>query len=104
MNQYLLDNTLWNTPYYFYSEKKCSKFFKGLVGLTRSSALFKSPTNGAENTQPNTPANEVSNEIARFYIYSPDPLLEAYFVEAAEVDQEAQREYRRKQYPNARAL
>lgn len=60
---------------------------------------MSSPTNGAENTQSNTPAKEVSNEMVKPYIFSSDPVLEAYLIKAAEIDKEAEFEYWRKQYP-----
>ncbi|CAI4239262.1 AHL_G0000860.mRNA.1.CDS.1 [Saccharomyces cerevisiae] len=99
MNQYLFDHGIWHTPYYFFCEHRCHEFFKSLIEQTRSNAHLSSPTNGAENTQSNTPAKEVSNEMVKPYIFSSDPVLEAYLIKAAEIDKEAEFEYWRKQYP-----
>lgn len=83
----------------FFCEHRCHEFFKSLIEQTRSNAHLSSPTNGAENTQSNTPAKEVSNEMVKPYIFSSDPVLEAYLIKAAEIDKEAEFEYWRKQYP-----
>nr|CAI6459058.1 CFF_HP1_G0000730.mRNA.1.CDS.1 [Saccharomyces cerevisiae] len=99
MNQYLFDHGIWHTPYYFFCEHRCHEFFKSLIEQTRSNAHLSSPTNGAENTQSNTPAKEVSNEMVKPYIFSSDPVLEAYLIKAAEINREAEFEYWRKQYP-----
>ncbi|CAI4037122.1 hypothetical protein SMKI_01G0810 [Saccharomyces mikatae IFO 1815] len=101
MIHYLLDNSLLNTPYYFYCEKKCSKFFESLVEQNRSSKYSSSSTSAAENTQSLASENEVSNGVATSHIFTSDPDLEAYFINAAELFKEAQFEYWRKQYPDA---
>ncbi|CAI4244230.1 ADE_G0000770.mRNA.1.CDS.1 [Saccharomyces cerevisiae] len=86
MNQYLFDHGQWFTPYYFLCEHRCHEFFKSLIEQERSNTHTSPPTNGAENT----PANKVSNDVEKSYMFSSDPVLEAYFVKAAEIDKEAQ--------------
>lgn len=101
MNQYLLDNGLWNTRYYFYCDERCYKFFRFLVKGKNPDAYANSSTNDTENTQSDASANEASSEAAKCCSFNSDPILEAYFVKAAEVEKQAQREYWRKQYPDA---
>ncbi|CAI4241826.1 BAP_1a_G0000750.mRNA.1.CDS.1 [Saccharomyces cerevisiae] len=31
MNQYLFDHGLWNTPYYFYDDEDCHRYFLSLI-------------------------------------------------------------------------
>lgn len=111
-NRYLFENDLWNTPYYFYSDKKCHSFFQDLVETGRRVAAPVGPstndnnntlsdpsTNGTDNTE-DTPPAEASSNTAKSYTYSSDPILEAYYLKALEVEQQAQRDYWRKQYPD----
>ncbi|QHS71452.1 DUP/COS family protein SPAR_A00760 [Saccharomyces paradoxus] len=101
MNQYLFDEGLWYTPYYFYCGRKCQCYFNGLIKIKELNTYPSSSMNDEENTQPGAQPDMSANEVARSYIYSPDPILEAYFVKAAEIDKEAQREYWKRQYPEA---
>ncbi|KOH01405.1 DUP/COS family protein DI49_0075 [Saccharomyces eubayanus] len=111
-NRYLFENDLWNTPYHFYSDKECHRFFKDLVETGRrvvasagpstndnNNTLSDPSTNGTDNTE-DTPPAEASSNTAKSYTYSSDPILEAYFIKAVEVEQQAQRDYWRKQYPD----
>ncbi|CAI4054347.1 hypothetical protein N7582_000067 [Saccharomyces uvarum] len=100
MNQYLFCNGLWTTPYYFYSEMRCSDFFRTLIRGRNYGTPSDSSTSEAENTQPEMPAAASSNDAARSHIFSPDPIFEAYYLKAAKVEREAQRKYWRSQYPN----
>ncbi|CAI4054667.1 DUP/COS family protein SKDI_01G0870 [Saccharomyces kudriavzevii IFO 1802] len=68
MNQYLFDEGLWNTPYYFYRGRECHDFFR---------TITKDVPKDTERT------------------------LKWYMLKAAEVEEEAQLEYWRKQYPDA---
>lgn len=77
MNQYLFDNGLWNTQSFFYCEEKCYKLFRSLVRGKDPNAYVNSSTDGAENIQSETPANEVSNGVAKLYGFNSDPILEA---------------------------
>ncbi|CAI4241176.1 CPA_1a_G0000820.mRNA.1.CDS.1 [Saccharomyces cerevisiae] len=94
MNQYLFHEGLWYTPYYFYCGRKCQYFFNSLIETKKPNTESGSPTEDEENTQPDTQPdtspNEALNEVLKYYFCSPDPVLEAYFVKAAEADQEAQ--------------
>ncbi|CAI4240771.1 AMM_1a_G0000900.mRNA.1.CDS.1 [Saccharomyces cerevisiae] len=99
MNQYLFDEGLWYTPYYFYCGRKCQYFFNNLVKIEGPNTHPSSPTNDEENTQPDASEIEVLNVVGRFFIHSPDPILEAYLIKAAEINREAEFEYWRKQYP-----
>ncbi|EHN03451.1 YCR007C-like protein [Saccharomyces cerevisiae x Saccharomyces kudriavzevii VIN7] len=101
MNQYLFDNELWNTPYYFYSDKSCYGFFRRLIKGKKPDANSSSSANDIKNTQSDAPATEPSNEVTKSYSFSADPILEAYYLKAAEAEKQAQREYWRKQYPDA---
>ncbi|CAD6625815.1 XXYS1_4_G0035010.mRNA.1.CDS.1 [Saccharomyces cerevisiae] len=104
MNQYLFDEGLWYTPYYFYCGRKCQYFFNNLVKIEGPNTHLSSPTNDEENTQPDTSEIEVLNVVGRFFIHSPDPILEAYLIKAAEINKEAEFEYWRKQYPELAIL
>ncbi|CAI4839042.1 CLL_collapsed_G0000780.mRNA.1.CDS.1 [Saccharomyces cerevisiae] len=104
MNQYLFDEGLWYTPYYFYCGRKCQYFFNNLVKIEGPNTHPSSPTNDEENTQPDASEIEVLNVVGRFFIHSPDPILEAYLIKAAEINREAEFEYWRKQYPELAIL
>ncbi|CAI4056568.1 hypothetical protein SKDZ_03G0690 [Saccharomyces kudriavzevii ZP591] len=101
MNQHLFDNGLWNTPYYFYCDQSCYGFFRHLIKGKNPGANSSSSANDVENTQSDAPATEPSNEVTKSYSFSADPILEAYYLKAAEAEKQAQREYWRKQYPDA---
>ncbi|AJQ34989.1 BMC_2a_G0005820.mRNA.1.CDS.1 [Saccharomyces cerevisiae] len=101
MNQYLLDNGLWSTRYYFYSTERCYKFFRFLVKEKPPGVNVNSSVKDATSTQIDAPANEASNEVIKCFSFSSDPIFEAYFVKAVEVEKQAQQEYWRKQYPDA---
>ncbi|CAI4240720.1 CFF_collapsed_G0000800.mRNA.1.CDS.1 [Saccharomyces cerevisiae] len=77
MNQYLFDEGLWYTPYYFYCGRKCQYFFNNLVKIEGPNTHPSSPTNDEENTQPD--ASEIRGfECGRkIFIHRPDPILEA---------------------------
>ncbi|KOH01397.1 DUP/COS family protein DI49_0065 [Saccharomyces eubayanus] len=100
MNQYLFCNGLWTTPYYFYSEMTCYDFFRTLIKGRISGTPSDSSTSDAENTQPEVPAADAPDDAARSHIFSPDPIFEAYYLKAVEVEKEAQGKYWSSQYPN----
>ncbi|CAI4054664.1 DUP/COS family protein SKDI_01G0860 [Saccharomyces kudriavzevii IFO 1802] len=101
MNQYLFDEGLWYTPYYFYCGRKCRYFFRNIIIKESAGTHSSSSTNEAENTQSAAPATETSNGAAEPRSIEPVPILKRYMLKARQVEEEAQLEYWRKQYPDA---
>lgn len=117
MKQYLFDEGLWYTPYYFYRGRKCHYFFRNLIIKESAVTHSSSSTNEAENTQSAAPATETSNDAAeprsikpdpnlvalctKYFSKDTDPVLKRCMLKAAQVEEEAQLEYWRKQYPDA---
>ncbi|CAI4055806.1 hypothetical protein SUVZ_01G0760 [Saccharomyces uvarum] len=101
LNRYLFDNDLWNTPYYFYGGHNCDSYFQDLIGRARQAAQEKPSTKDADNTEPDTPPAQAPSDTPESHAYSSDPILEAYYLKAVEVEQQAQRNYWRSQYPDA---
>ncbi|CAI4049478.1 hypothetical protein SUVZ_13G1870 [Saccharomyces uvarum] len=100
MNQYLCDKRLWPTPYYFYCEHRCYKAFRDLIKGRKPDAQSASSTGDGANTQSNTDARDAPNDANKPFTFSADPILEEYFIKAAEIQKQAVREYWRKQYPD----
>ncbi|CAI4054658.1 DUP/COS family protein SKDI_01G0840 [Saccharomyces kudriavzevii IFO 1802] len=68
MNQYLFNERLWNTPYYFYSGRVCHDFFRTAVKRVQKVK---------------------------------DPILNPHALKAMKAEEEAQREYYKRQFPDA---
>lgn len=64
-----------------------------------SKIVFAS-TNNTDNTKSVTPPAQASSNTAKSYTHSSDPILEAYYLKAVEVEQQAQRDYWRRKYPD----
>lgn len=90
-NQYLFENELWNTPYYFYAGDNCYSYFQ------HTKIVFAS-TSDTDYTESVTPPAQASSNTAKPYTHSSDPILEAYYLKAVEVEQQAQRDYWRRKY------
>lgn len=90
MNQYLFDNGLWGTPYYFYSEKTFYHYFLDLVRYTTFKTQEESPSSSSTDAQPGEPVAATS---------TPVPLYTKCILKAVETEDQAQKNYWRKQYP-----
>lgn len=93
MNQYICDKGYWPTPYYFYCEHGCYNSFRDLIKAKNPDAHSNPSTGDGADTQFITDARDAPND--------GDPILEEYFIKAAEIQKQAVREYWKKQYPDA---
>ncbi|EHN00825.1 YAR028W-like protein [Saccharomyces cerevisiae x Saccharomyces kudriavzevii VIN7] len=100
VNEYLFNKGLWNTPYSFYSEDSCYGTFKRFMKGKNPNAIRKYSASNSTNPQSGTTIENGSNDATTFHRFSSDPILEGYFVKAAEIQKEALREYWGKQYPD----
>ena len=91
MNQYLFDNDLWNTSYYFYRDEDCHRYFLSLIKGRTFKKQDKSSTSNVIDGQRNE-GNET------FTLHS-KPNLQKCLSKAAEIEQQSQDEYWRQEYP-----
>ena len=54
MNEYLFDHEIWSTPYYFYCEEDCHRYFLNFI----EGRTFEKPTSNAEENVQETEAGE----------------------------------------------
>ncbi|CAI1998156.1 hypothetical protein SEUBUCD646_0F00410 [Saccharomyces eubayanus] len=100
MNQYLFDQGLWNTPYYFYCGRTCHRFLLKLLVGKSFDVLSLSSTSPIMEAQLEVPTTGSSNEENGTFTFSPGPDFRMCLYKAAVIEQQAQRDYWRKQYPN----
>lgn len=98
MNQYLFDNGLWDTPYYFYSENNCYRYF---INLIERKHLYSQSDTTAIGAQWDVLESETSEDAPKSYVSSSKSDLERCRFQAALLERQAQREYWRKHYPDA---
>ncbi|CAI4065286.1 hypothetical protein SUVZ_08G3620 [Saccharomyces uvarum] len=98
MNQYLFDNELWDTPYYFHSENSCHRYF---ITLLEGKHLYPQSDTTAIDAQWDVLESETSDDAAKSYTFSSKPDLERCRFQAASLERQAQREYWRKHYPDS---
>lgn len=75
-------------------------FFCNLIKGRKPDAQSASSTGDGANTQLNTDARDTPNDANTQFTCNVDPILEEYFIKAAEIQKQAVREYWRKQYPD----
>ncbi|CAI4037126.1 SMKI01G0845 [Saccharomyces mikatae IFO 1815] len=93
MNQYLFVNNLWNTPYYFYRDEDCHRYFLSLIEGHTFKKQDKSSINSVKDVQR-----------TEFFTFSPGPNYQVCLSKAAEIEQRSQNYYWRQQYPGIGAL
>ena len=90
MNQYLFDNDLWNTPYYFYRDEDCHRYFLSLI----KGKTFRKPEKLSSNVM-----DGQRNEGNKTFTLHSKPNLQKCLSKAAEIEQQSQDEYWRQEYP-----
>ncbi|CAI4054670.1 DUP/COS family protein SKDI_01G0880 [Saccharomyces kudriavzevii IFO 1802] len=84
MNRYLFNEGKWNTPYYFYCEESCHRYFLRLI---EGRTFQKQPATGTPNEGPES------------FTFQSGPDLQKLLSKAAEIEQQSQHNYWRVQYP-----
>nr|CAI6459121.1 CFF_HP1_G0000750.mRNA.1.CDS.1 [Saccharomyces cerevisiae] len=90
MNQYLFDHGLWNTPYRFYDEEDCHRYFLHLI----EGKTFRKPEKLSSNVM-----DGQRNEGNKTFTLHCKPNLQKCLSKAAEIEQQSQDEYWRQEYP-----
>ncbi len=104
MNQYLFNHGQWHTPYYFYGDEDCYRYFLSLIeGIT---AKKQTPTSigYSTGTQLNSSVTAESEDAIESVPPSPGQNYQNFLLKAAEIDQQAQENYWRRRHPNIDAL
>lgn len=104
MNQYLFNHGQWHTPYYFYGDEDCYRYFLSLIeGIT---AKKQTPTSigYSTGTQLNSSVTAESEDAIESVPPSPGLNYQNFLLKAAEIDQQAQENYWRRRHPNIDAL
>ncbi|CAI4037123.1 hypothetical protein SMKI_01G0820 [Saccharomyces mikatae IFO 1815] len=105
MNQYLFDRGHWFTPYFFYCDEKCYRYFLRLIeGVTPKRQETTSTDNAEEDIQSNIPATTASDVSTGPVTSSSVPVLQKLLFRAAEIEQQSQENYWRDRYPDIDAL
>nr|CAE52445.1 hypothetical protein [Saccharomyces cerevisiae] len=97
MNQYLFDHGQWHTPYYFYSDEDCYRYFLRLVeGVTPKKQTATSIGNSPVTAKPEDAIESASPSSRLNY--------QNFLLKAAEIERQAQENYWRRRHPNIDAL
>ncbi|CAD6595239.1 HN1_G0049360.mRNA.1.CDS.1 [Saccharomyces cerevisiae] len=97
MNQYLFNHGQWHTPYYFYSDEDCYRYFLRLVeGLTPKKQTATSIGNSPVTAKPEDAIESASPSSRLNY--------RNFLLKAAEIERQAQENYWRRRHPNIDAL
>ncbi|CAI4244257.1 CCC_1a_G0000820.mRNA.1.CDS.1 [Saccharomyces cerevisiae] len=99
MNQYLFDNDLWNTPYYFYRDEDCHRYFLSLIKGRTFKKQKESSASNVKDAQSNDETAGTPNEAAESSSFSAGPNFIKLLTKAAEIEQQFQKEYWRQEYP-----
>ncbi|CAD6595235.1 AMH_1a_G0000760.mRNA.1.CDS.1 [Saccharomyces cerevisiae] len=97
MNQYLFNHGQWHTPYYFYSDVDCYRYFLRLVeGVTPKKQTAMSIGNSPVTAKPEDAIESASPSSRLNY--------RNFLLKAAEIERQAQENYWRRRHPNIDAL
>ncbi|CAI4468925.1 CLN_G0019830.mRNA.1.CDS.1 [Saccharomyces cerevisiae] len=97
MNQYLFNHGQWHTPYYFYSDEDCYRYFLRLVeGVTPKKQTATSIGNSPVTAKPEDAIESASPSSRLNY--------QNFLLKAAEIERQAQENYWRRRHPNIDAL
>ncbi|CAI4912970.1 CRE_collapsed_G0000780.mRNA.1.CDS.1 [Saccharomyces cerevisiae] len=93
MNQYLFDDDLWNTPYYFYRDKDCRRYFLRLLKGRTFKKQEESSTSNVTGIQSDEATTGTPMEATKSFTFSVGPNFTKLLTKAAEVEQQAQNNY-----------
>ncbi|CAI4477805.1 CDG_1a_G0019600.mRNA.1.CDS.1 [Saccharomyces cerevisiae] len=79
MNEYLFDHEIWSTPYYFYCEEDCHRYFLNFI----EGRTFEKPTSNAEENVQETEAGES-------FTLNPGPDFQNCFSKTADIVEQSQ--------------
>ncbi|CAI4239314.1 pheromone-regulated DUP240 family protein PRM9 [Saccharomyces cerevisiae S288C] len=99
MNQYLFDHGLWDTPYYFYRDEDCHRYFLSLIKGRTFKKQKESSASNVKDAQSNDETAGTPNEAAESSSFSAGPNFIKLLTKAAEIEQQFQKEYWRQEYP-----
>ncbi|CAI4972745.1 BTE_HP_G0035670.mRNA.1.CDS.1 [Saccharomyces cerevisiae] len=99
MNQYLFDHGLWDTPYYFYRDEDCHRYFLSLIKGRTFKKQKESSASNVKDAQSNDETAGTPNEAAESSSFSAGPNFIKLLTKAAEIEQQSQDEYWRQEYP-----
>ncbi|CAI4243452.1 CRB_1a_G0000830.mRNA.1.CDS.1 [Saccharomyces cerevisiae] len=91
MNRYIFDHGLWDTPYYFYRDEDCHRYFLSLI----KGKTFRKPEKLSSNVM-----DGQRNEGNKTFTLHCKPNLQKCLSKAAEIEQQSQDEYWRQEYPS----
>ncbi|AJO97813.1 Prm9p [Saccharomyces cerevisiae YJM1444] len=104
MNQYLFDNDLWNTPYYFYRDKDCYRYFLKLIEGQTFKKPENLPTSDVTDIERNEATTGAPDERTESFTFSTESNYRKFLFKAAEVEQQAQNNYWQERYPEINAI
>ncbi|CAI4240456.1 AIG_G0000790.mRNA.1.CDS.1 [Saccharomyces cerevisiae] len=78
MNQYLFDHGLWNTPYRFYDEEDCHRYFLHLIEGKTFKKQGDPPTSNVTDAQSNDETAGTPNEAIEFFTFHSGPNYQKY--------------------------
>ncbi|CAI4240661.1 BAH_G0019240.mRNA.1.CDS.1 [Saccharomyces cerevisiae] len=73
MNQYLFDHRLWNTPYCFYDDEDCHRYFLRLIEGKTFKKQGDPPTSNVTDAQSNDETAGTPNEAAESFTFHSGP-------------------------------
>ncbi|CAI4240641.1 AMM_1a_G0000870.mRNA.1.CDS.1 [Saccharomyces cerevisiae] len=104
MNQYLFDHRLWNTPYCFYDDEDCHRYFLRLIEGKTFKKQGDPPTSNVTDAQSNDETAGTPNEAAESFTFHSGPNYQKYLSKAAEIEQQSQDNYWQGRHPDIDAL
>ncbi|CAI4238443.1 BAK_1a_G0000760.mRNA.1.CDS.1 [Saccharomyces cerevisiae] len=99
MNRYIFDHGLWDTPYYFYRDEDCHRYFLSLIKGRTFKKQKESSASNVKDAQSNDETAGTPNEAAESSSFSAGPNFIKLLTKAAEIEQQSQDEYWRQEYP-----
>ncbi|CAI7035567.1 BBT_collapsed_G0000800.mRNA.1.CDS.1 [Saccharomyces cerevisiae] len=99
MNRYIFDHGLWDTPYYFYRDEDCHRYFLSLIKGRTFKKQKESSASNVKDAQSNDETAGTPNEAAESSSFSAGPNFIKLLTKAAEIEQQFQKEYWRQEYP-----
>ncbi|CAI4240130.1 CQS_1a_G0000780.mRNA.1.CDS.1 [Saccharomyces cerevisiae] len=104
MNQYLFNHGQWHTPYYFYGDEDCYRYFLSLIEGITAKKQIPTSIGYSTGTQLNSSVTAESEDAIESVPPSPGLNYQNFLLKAAEIDQQAQENYWRRRHPNIDAL
>lgn len=104
MNQYLFNHGQWHTPYYFYGDENCYRYFLSLIEGTTAKKQTPTSIGYSTGTQLNSSVTAESEDAIESVPPSPGLNYQNFLLKAAEIEQQAQENYWRRRHPNIDAL